>query len=98
LSLFKNTKDFFEQDGRVKMREELEKRLQEPIAAYIASGSEQLHEQFAELFASLVAEERSRVKQQVESYFTGLIAALEMKVDLPELEAKRNRVAAQLEQ
>ena len=98
LSLFKNTKDFFEQDGRVKMREELEKRLQEPIAAYIASGSEQLHEQFAGLFASLVAEERSRVKQQVESYFTGLIAALEMKVDLPELEAKRNRVAAQLEQ
>lgn len=98
LSLFKNTKDFFEQDGRVKMRDEMEKRLQDPVTAYIAAGSEQLHKQFSALFADVVEAERNRVKQQVESYFTGLIAALEMKVDLNELEAKRNRVAAQLEQ
>ena len=40
LSLFKNAKDFFEQDGKTKMREDLEKRLQDPVAAYVATGSE----------------------------------------------------------
>lgn len=97
LSLFKNTKDFFEQDGRVKMREELEKRLQEPVTAYVAQGSEQLQDQFSSLFAEIVQVERSRVKEQVNSYFTGLLAALEMKVDLDELAGKMNRVASELE-
>jgi len=97
LSLFKNTKDFFEQDGRVKMREELEKRLQEPVTAYVAVGSEQLQDQFSSLFAEIVQVERSRVKEQVNSYFTGLLAALEMKVDLDELAGKMNRVASELE-
>lgn len=97
LSLFKNTKDFFEQDGRVKMREELEKRLQEPVTAYVAQGSEQLQDQFSAVFAEVVQVERSRVKEQVNSYFTGLLAALEMKVDLDELAGKMNRVASELE-
>lgn len=97
LSLFKNTKDFFEQDGRVKMREELEKRLQEPVTAYVAQGSEQLQDQFSSLFAEIVQVERSRVKEQVNSYFTGLLAALEMKVDLDELAGKINRVVSELE-
>jgi len=97
LSLFKNTKDFFEQDGRVKMREELEKRLQEPVTAYVAQGSEQLQGQFSTLFAEVVKVERDRVKEQVNSYFTGLLAALEMKVDLDELAGKMNRVASELE-
>ena len=97
LSLFKNTKDFFEQDGRVKMREELEKRLQEPVTAYVAQGSEQLQGQFSTLFAEVVKVERDRVKEQVNSYFTGLLAALEMKVDLDELAGKINRVASELE-
>lgn len=97
LSLFKNTKDFFEQDGRVKMREEMEKRLQEPVTAYVAQGSEQLQEQFSALFAEVVQVERSRVKEQVNSYFTGLLAALEMKVDLEELAGKIHRVASELE-
>lgn len=97
LSLFKNTKDFFEQDGRVKMRDELEKRLQEPVTAYVAQGSEQLQGQFSTLFAEVVKAERDRVKEQVDSYFTGLLAALEMKVDLDELAGKMNRVASELE-
>jgi len=97
LSLFKNTKDFFEQDGRVKMRDELEKRLQEPVTAYVAQGSEQLQDQFSTLFAEVVQAERARAKEQVDSYFTGLLAALEMKVDLDELAGKMNRVASELE-
>lgn len=98
LSLFKNTKDFFEQDGKAKMREALEARLQEPVAAYLATGSEQLNEQFVSLFHGMVEAERNRVKEQVESYFTGLVAALEMKVDVNDLEARQERLAAQLQE
>ncbi|WP_289138932.1 dynamin family protein [uncultured Brevibacillus sp.] len=96
LSLFKNTKDFFEQDGKVKMREDLEKRLQDPVAAYVATGSEQLDQQFQALFTEMAAGERARVVEQIDAYFTGVFAALDMNVDLGELEAKMNRVAAEL--
>lgn len=97
LGLFKNTKDFFEQDGKTKLREELEKRMQEPVAAYVAAGSEQLGEQFSTLFHELVETERNRVVEQINEYFTGLFAALDMTVDLEELGAKVSRVAAELE-
>lgn len=96
LALFKNTKDFFEQDGKLKVREELEKRMQEPVAAYVATGNEQLAEQFSALFGEVVATERSRVIEQVNEYFTGLFAALDMNVDLDELQGKLDRVAAEL--
>ncbi|MFI8714663.1 dynamin family protein [Brevibacillus brevis] len=97
VSLFKNTKDFFEQDGKAKMRDELEKRMQEPVSAYVEIGNKQLDEQFSTLFQELVASERNRVIDQINEYFTGLFAALEMNVDLDELAAKVSRVAAELE-
>ncbi|RAT96640.1 dynamin family protein [Brevibacillus sp. Leaf182] len=97
ISLFKNTKDFFEQDGKAKMREELEKRMQDPVSAYVEIGNKQLDEQFSTLFQELVASERNRVIDQINEYFTGLFAALEMNIDLDELAAKVNRVAAELE-
>ncbi len=93
LSLFKNTKDFFEQDGKTKLRDELEKQLQEPVSAYVATGSAQLDDQFATVFAELAASERQRVTAQVEEYFTGVFAALDMDVDMDELAAKHERIA-----
>lgn len=93
LGLFKNTKDFFEQDGKLKMREDLEKRLQDPVSAYVATGSDQLGDQFATLFLEIASTERARVIEQVNAYFTGLFAALDMNVDLDELGAKLSRVA-----
>lgn len=96
ISLFKNAKDFFEQDGKAKMREELEKRMQDPVSAYVEIGNKQLDEQFSALFQELVASERNRVIDQINEYFTGLFAALEMNIDLDELAAKVNRVAAEL--
>ncbi|GED51288.1 dynamin family protein [Brevibacillus borstelensis] len=94
LSLFRSAKDFFEQDGKAKLREDLEKRLQEPVSAYLNTGSAQVGEQFASLLTQMVAEERSRVAGQVEAYFTGIFAALDMNLDIDELKAKLERVAA----
>ncbi|MED1851281.1 dynamin family protein [Brevibacillus borstelensis] len=94
LSLFRSAKDFFEQDGKAKLREDLEKRLQEPVSAYLETGSGQVGEQFASLLAQMMAEERSRVAEQVEAYFTGIFAALDMNLDIDELKAKLERVAS----
>ncbi|KKX56421.1 dynamin family protein [Brevibacillus borstelensis] len=94
LSLFRSAKDFFEQDGKAKLREDLEKRLQEPVSAYLNTGSAQVGEQFASLLTQMVAEERSRVAGQVEAYFTGIFAALDMNLDIDELKAKLERVAS----
>ncbi|MCK9910172.1 hypothetical protein MXD81_13590, partial [Microbacteriaceae bacterium K1510] len=69
LNLFKNPRDFFEQDGKAKMRDELEKLLQQPVVDYLAAGGAQLEKLFAAHFAELVAIERARVATQVEEYF-----------------------------
>ena len=96
LSLFRNAKDFFEQDGKSKLREDLEKRLQEPVTAYLGNGSAELDRQFSELLHEVVEAERSRVAQQVEAYFTGIFAALDMSLDLDELTSKLDRIGASL--
>jgi GTPase SAR1 family protein len=93
LSLFKNTKDFFEGDGKTKLRDELEKLLQEPVTAYVTAGSEQLDDQFTSVFREIVDSERQRVIRQVEEYFTGVFAALDMNVDMEELAAKQERIS-----
>jgi GTPase SAR1 family protein len=96
LSLFKNTKDFFELDGKTKLRDELEKLLQEPVSAYVAEGGAQLADQFASVFTELASSERERVIGQVEEYFTGVFAALDMDVDMDELAVKQKRIGALL--
>jgi len=97
LSLFKNPRDFFEQDGKAKLREQLESLLQEPVNAYLAQGGQQLAERFAAAFAAMAEAERQRAAVQVEEYFTGVFAALEMKVDLDELRRKQQRLQTWLE-
>ncbi|USG67030.1 dynamin family protein [Brevibacillus ruminantium] len=94
LAHFRNTKDFFEQDGKAKLREDLEKRLQDPVSAYLQTGSAELGEQFSSLLSEIVAEERSRVADQVEAYFTGIFAALDLDLDLDELSSKLGRIEA----
>ncbi|MBO8163535.1 MAG: dynamin family protein [Brevibacillus sp.] len=96
LNLFKNAKDFFERDGKIKMREALEKQLQQPVGGYLQRGGEQLARTFASALAQMVDEERARAANQLEEYFTGLLAALEMRVDIADLERRQRRIAEQL--
>lgn len=97
LGLFKSTKDFFENDGKAKLRDELEKMLQEPVAGYLEQGKEQIVAQFAQAFADMVAMERNRVLEQIEEYFTGVFAALDMTLDLDDLSARQKRIGTVLQ-
>jgi len=96
LQLFKNTKDFFEQDGKAKVREQLEKLLQEPVSDYLRKGEERLATEFAAAFKQLIESERNRVCQQIDEYFEGIFAALDMKMDINELLAKQERLSSVL--
>ncbi len=96
LGLFKNSKDFFEQNGKTKMRDEMEKLLQEPVAQFIAAGGDLLATQIAEAFAAVVEAERNRVIVQVDEYFTGVFAALDATLDLADLQARQQRIGAQI--
>ncbi|NGQ96898.1 dynamin family protein [Brevibacillus sp. SYP-B805] len=96
LKLFKNAKDFFELDGKSAMRDALEKALQQPVAHYLAQGGQLLEDRFAAAFAEMVADERQRVTEQVEEYFTGVFAALEMQVDIGDLLTRQKTVASLL--
>jgi len=93
LSLFKNTKDFFEGNGKTRLREELEKLMQEPVTSYLAKAGGQLDDQFATVFRGMTDRERQRVVAQVEEYFTGVLAALDMHVDTAALAAKQQRIS-----
>lgn len=93
LALFKNTKDFFEQDGKKRMREALEQQLQTPVSSYLQQGEDLLAQTFAAALANMVAEERERASRQLEEFITGLIAALELKVDSAELRQRASRIA-----
>ncbi|MGD8192452.1 dynamin family protein [Brevibacillus ginsengisoli] len=88
LSSFKNTKDFFEQDGKVRMRDELEKLAQQPVQDYLAQGSDRLASVYSEAFSQSIAHEKEHAIAQLEEYFTGVFAALDMKIDLAELRQK----------
>ncbi|WP_134682866.1 dynamin family protein [Brevibacillus migulae] len=92
LKLFKNTKDFFEQDGKTVMRESLEKAMQQPVSEYLQAGAQILTDCFTAAFADMVADERSRISEQIEEYFTGVFAALDMKIDMEALHSKHAAV------
>lgn len=96
LSLFKNTKDFFEQDGKSRMRDELEKLALQPVQEYLSKGSDRLASVFAHEFEQMIAREKEHVISQLEEYFAGVFAALDMKVDLEELRSKQAAISVLL--
>lgn len=97
LGLFKNTKDFFEMDGKTRMRDELEKLMQQPVDGYLTGGSQKLGLRFASEFSQMVEEEKSHVVRQIEEYFTGLFAATDMKINVDELRQKQQVISELLQ-
>lgn len=76
LSLYKNARHFFENNGKLAMREKLEKALQPIVANYI----EVVMDQFKRFYLKTY-EERSQamekdVKEQSTAYFDGLMSSL----------------------
>ncbi|MBP1994801.1 dynamin family protein [Paenibacillus eucommiae] len=91
-SLFRNAKYFFEGEGKAKLRAELETRLNEPIAILVEQQGKELIEAYADQFEAWLGALKQQHEQQLSEHVRGLLDALEMKIDIGEL----NRLQEQL--
>ncbi|AYB41195.1 dynamin family protein [Brevibacillus laterosporus] len=87
LQAFKNPRDFFEGEGKGKMREMLEKLLQEPIDQQLAWGNQILEAVFTKAVEDMWQKEQAKVEEQVDEYVNGLLAALDSNIDIAKLQA-----------
>ncbi|BCJ87041.1 dynamin family protein [Effusibacillus dendaii] len=93
LSLYKNAKDFFERNSKVKMRDELEKLMQEPVDRYLSAATDLLKQTYGERFVQVVERLKQAVQNEADEYANGLFAALSMKLDMAALRQTEHRIA-----
>ncbi|MCX8046843.1 dynamin family protein [Anoxybacillus gonensis] len=86
LSLYKNAKSFFEKDEKRLMKEELEKQLHEPIAAYVAEQKQRLLAHYTKQWNIIIEQLHCHMREQLNEHFTGLFAALTAKAPIDELQ------------
>jgi small GTP-binding protein len=98
LALYKNAKDFFERDGKVKMREEIEKRLQEPVSEYLQEASGILKSFYQDGLRNVVGQVRDNLSTEMKDYANGIEAALSMRINLEELEQTKKQLMWLLEE
>ncbi|MEW9698909.1 dynamin family protein [Paenibacillus sp. SI8] len=84
-SYFKNAKQFFEGDGKSKLRTELESRITAPVSALIEEQTSELEVAYAEQLETWLVNLRNNMLQQLSEHTQGNLDALQMKIDLNEL-------------
>ncbi|MCY9664629.1 dynamin family protein [Paenibacillus alginolyticus] len=93
-SHFKNAKQFFEGDGKSKLRSDLENRMNTPIAEFIEQQTVELEQAYANQLENWLATQKNLMLQQLNEHAEGLRDALEMKIDLNELISKQHQLKA----
>lgn len=92
LSIYKNAKDFFEKDAKSKMRDEIEKRLQEPVTGYLQEATRILASFYQEALQDVVRQIRQNVLTEMDEYASGMEAALSMQMNIQELETVKQQL------
>ena len=93
-SYFKNAKQFFEGDGKTKLRAELESRMNAPVAALMEGQTQELEFAYANQLEAWLGSLREQMLQQLHEHVSGMRDALEMKIDLNELISKQHQLKA----
>ncbi|MBD0380512.1 dynamin family protein [Paenibacillus sedimenti] len=93
-SFFKNAKQFFEGDGKSKLRTELENRVNAPVASFIEEQTGQLEQAYASQLEGWLSDLKEQMLLQVNEHVRGMLDALEMKIDLDELISKQHQLKA----
>ncbi|CAG7611279.1 GTPase Der [Paenibacillus solanacearum] len=89
---FKNTKQFFEGDGKQRLRTELEAKLNVPMTQFAEAQAAALEAAYAGQLRDAYRMLTERMTLELEEHAAGLIDALEMKIDLNELGQKQERL------
>ncbi|MFC5448164.1 dynamin family protein [Paenibacillus aestuarii] len=93
-SYFKNAKQFFEGDGKSKLRAELESRMNAPVAALMEEQTKELELAYADQLEVSLGSLKELMLQQLHEHVSGMRDALEMKIDLTELISKQHQLKA----
>ncbi|MBP1961886.1 dynamin family protein [Paenibacillus aceris] len=93
-SHFKNAKQFFEGDGKSKLRADLENRMTTPVAQFIERQTSELEEAYANQLENWLTTQKNQMLQQLNEHAEGMRDALEMKIDLNELISKQHQLKA----
>ncbi|NEW06003.1 dynamin family protein [Paenibacillus sp. SYP-B3998] len=93
-SYFKNAKQFFEGDGKSKLRSELETRMNMPVALVIERQTIELELAYAEQLEKRLLSLKNDMEIQLKEHTRGMLDALEMKIDLNELISKQHQLKA----
>jgi GTPase Era involved in 16S rRNA processing len=94
---YKNAKSFFEGDGKRKLKDELEAKLSEPMNQYAALQAEALERAYISQYRDWFHQLRDKHLLTLQEHVTGLTDALDMKLNLNELQEKKAELLALLD-
>ncbi|NOU97077.1 hypothetical protein GC093_28200, partial [Paenibacillus sp. LMG 31456] len=89
---YKNAKQFFEGDGKQKLRTELEAKLNDPFTSYVQSQADwldQIYRTQLQAWYQLLSEQ---LQTELQEYAVGQLAALETQIDIEELKNKHDKL------
>ncbi|MEC0231341.1 dynamin family protein [Paenibacillus alba] len=91
---FKNAKQFFEGDGKSKLRADLENRMTAPVAQFMEHRTLELEQAYANQLDNWLLQQKNLMLQQWQEHAEGMRDALEMKIDLNELISIQHQLKA----
>ncbi|MDC3416274.1 dynamin family protein [Aquibacillus salsiterrae] len=92
LTIFKNTKSFFEKNEKEKMKESLLEQLTPFIEAYLEGNKTVLSEHYREKWKTLVEQTKQQAIKSTKQYYDALKHSLTDAVDVEELIRKKNKL------
>jgi hypothetical protein len=92
MGFFKNAKHFFEGEGKDQLRSELESRMNGPVAEQLEKQRKVLEQAYVIQMQNWLQELKEQHQRQLSEHVRGLLNALEMKVDVNELNAVQQQL------
>lgn len=87
LGLFKNARHFFEMDGKLQLREALEKQLAVAVTQYVEGTEQQFRSNYEQTLLEWATSIEQQAKSELEDYYEGLLQTLSEPVDVASLQA-----------
>ncbi|MBA4494311.1 dynamin family protein [Paenactinomyces guangxiensis] len=81
VSIFKNSKSFFEKNGKALMREEMKKILETAVAGYLEEQQERFFHHYQNEWRSATDQIKEKVQRDCDNYYESLLFACSEKVD-----------------
>lgn len=92
LSVFKNPKQFFEQNGQEELKERLLQALDEPVDNYLEENLQSFQRFYEEMFMKGCDFMTGQLNREMKDYFDGKLAVLSADVDVAELKRVYEKV------